>query len=342
MRRPAVVLAVAVLLAAPAAAQLREDLTVERVLVDVRVSIDDLLVRDLVPEDFEVRIGRKRAVVESATYVEDTPDEPAPGRPAEPAAEGMPVFPEGRLVVVFVQTDFARHASRMEGQMKFLQYAEQLLEPFGPRDRLAVFSFDSHLKFRLDFTSDKERVAEAMMETLRIDFPEAPPAVAEPSLARRLDRERMRRATSSETALRILGEAMSDIPGQKTLLLLGWGLGQRRGKAGVGMRPEWPSTRRALETARVSIIALDTTYADSHDLEAGLKVAAAETGGLYAKTHIFPEIAIQQVRGMVAGHYELELRTPAGRRAGAHDLDVRVVRKGATVYAPSVLNLSEP
>lgn len=338
-----IVAVLAILTAVPAVAQLEENVTVERILVDVRVFIDGLLSRDLEPEDFEVTVGRKQAQVESVTFVNDLPGRKSLSkRPVQPVPKGF-VFPEGRLLIVFIQTDFARHPSRLEGQMKFLQYGGDLLDGLQPEDRVAVFSFDSHLKFRLDFTNDREAIVKAMFDSLRIDLPAPPPAVPEPSLASRLDRRQLKASVSSEAALRILADAVRDIPGQKTLLLLGWGLGLRKsGQGGVGMRHEWPQTRKALDAARIVIHALDTTYADSHDLEVGLKRAAAETGGIYSKTHVFPEISIAQVRGMIAGHYELELRRPARLREGAHDLRVRVKRDGATVYAPSVIHVGAP
>jgi hypothetical protein len=199
---------------------------------------------------------------------------------------------------------------------------------------VAVFSFDSHLKFRLDFTGDREAIAEALDRTLFIDHPPPPPVVPAPSLASRLDREAMKRASDSEEALLLVANALQPIPGPKTLLLLGWGLGHLT-SSGVRMKWNWDVTRDALLAAKVTVISLDTTYAESHDLQVGLEVAAAETGGFYAKTHVFPQIAVDSVQRTLSGHYELSLRTSDALHAGSQTLDVRVKKRGVAVLAPA-------
>src|SRR6185503_16473584 len=124
------------------------------------------------------------------------------------------------------------------------------------------------------------------------------------------------------------------IPGPKSLLLLGWGLGERT-IAGVRMKRQWDPARHALDAARVSIFALDTTDADYHDLEVGLIAAAEQTGGFYAKTHVFPRIAIERLQRTLSGHYELTLRAVDNLKPGTQNLSVRVKRRGATILAPS-------
>ena len=100
------------------------------------------------------------------------------------------------------------------------------------------------------------------------------------------------------------------------------------------MKRDWKAARYALDAARVSIFALDTSYADYHDLELGLQAAAAETGGFYAKTHLFPGIAVERLQRTLSGHYELTLRAAESLRPDTHALDVRVKRRGARVLAP--------
>jgi hypothetical protein len=239
----------------------------------------------------------------------------------------------GRLFVFFVQTDFSRDSWRTEGQMKFMQHYEQLLETLEPEDRVAVFSFDSRLKFRLDFSSDVDAIRAALRESLFINDPKEPPVVPSPSLGSRLDREDLKKAAHSETGLLVVANALRSIPGPKTLLLLGWGLGERS-MGGVRMKRQWGPARTALEAARVSIFALDTTNADYHDLEVGLISAAEQTGGFYAKTHVFPQIAIERLERTLSGHYELTLRAVDDLKPGSQELEVRVKRRGAMVLAP--------
>lgn len=319
------------------AMQFGESITVQRILVDVRVTESHgEPVPNLTPADFTVKIGGKPAVVESVTWVDDVATaQAAPGEQASPAVEeARPQPRKGRLFVLFIQTDFARANSRVTGQMHFRRYAEEFVLSLAPEDRIAVFSFDSHLKFRRDFTSDKEDVVQAIRESIRIDFPPPPPAVPSPSLAARLDREAMRRASNSETALLLVANALAPIDGPKSLLLMGWGLGERAGRT-VQMKREWPAARRALDAARATIFALDTSFASYHDLEFGLEAAAKDTGGFYAKTHQFAESAITRLQRTLSGHYELELRPADALRAGTHRLQVRVKRRGASVLAPS-------
>ena len=324
----------ALVLSAVLAAQVQETITVQRVLVDVRVTTDaGEPVTDLGPADFEVRIAGKRAVVESAEWVPDVGRASAGPEAAVPEgrAEARPAA--GRTIILFIQTDFARHYTRTHGQLNFLRHADDMIEALAPEDRVAVFSFDSHLKFRLDLTTDKKQVVDAMNASISIDHPPPPPVVPEPALAPHLDREAMRRAAHSETALLLIAYALRQVPGTKSLLLLGWGLGER-GTTGVRMKRDWKPARYALDAARVSIFALDTSNADYHDLELGLQTAAAETGGFYAKTHLFPGIAVNRLQRTLSGHYELTLRATQSLKPDAHPLDVRVKRRGARVLAP--------
>ena len=323
----------ALLLSATLAAQVQETITVERVLVDVRVTNDaGEPVVDLAPADFQVRIGGKQAFVESAEFVRDVVGSQLSEIPRDPpTANRQP--PTGRTIILFVQTDFARHPTRTHGQLNFLRYADDMIAALAPEDRIAVFSFDSHLKFRLDLTSDKQQVIEALTDTISIDHPPPPPAVPEPALAPHLDRNAMRRAAHSETALLLVAHALRQVPGTKSLLLLGWGLGERT-PLGVRMKRDWKAARYALDASRTSIFALDTSYADYHDLELGLQTAAAETGGFYAKTHLFPGIAVERLQRTLTGHYELTLRASESLERDTHMLDVRVKRRGARVLAP--------
>jgi VWFA-related protein len=321
------------MMANAALAQFEETITVARVIIDARITNDrGDPITDLAPNDLIVKIGGVAATVESATYIDEsrfTLDDPfvdpTPSNQQPPTTNSSP-----RLFVVFVQTDFARNPSRVSGQLHFNRYATEFIEALQPDDRVAVLSFDSHLKFRLDFTSDKEEVSHAIRASLLIDEPPAPPVVHAPALFTRLDRDEMKRAASSEAALLLVGNALMPIEGPKNVILMGWGLGDMS-----GMRPEWKAARRALDAARATLFAFDTTRADYHSLEVGLQTAAAETGGFYAKTHVFPEFGLERLKHTLRGRYELELRVPATLSAGTHELSIRVKRRGANVLAPS-------
>lgn len=317
------------------AQQLQETITVERVLIDARVTDshgDPIL--GLEPEDFVVKFDGKLAKVESVDWIPETAVarevagvEKEDVQVTAPASTPDVIAPAGRLFIIFIQTDFGRANVRVRGQMHFMQSAEKILEMMEPEDRAAVFSFDSHLKFRLDFTSDPDDIRYAMESAMKIDEPNWPRIVSNPSLARRLDRDEMKKATSAEESLVLIGNALRPIPGPKSMLLLGWGLGYLFGGR-VHMPKEYVVAKRVLETARVSIFALDTTEADYHDLEVGLQQAADDTGGFYAKTHIFPGLAIERLHRTLSGHYELEVRRPDELKRGVHTIEVTVRRKG--------------
>lgn len=310
---------------------------VARVIIEARVTdLKGNALRDLRPEDFKVRVGGIEAPVDSVGWTWESQADRARVHAADASPETEPqedVAPRGRTVVVFVQTDFARNAARTKGQMKFRRHAEMILESLDPEDRVAVFSFDSHLKFRSDLTTDRDATIETFRQTLRIDHPPAPPAVPHPSLSEHLDRAAMKRVTSSEGALRLVANALMKFDGPKILLLLGWGLGERAGRV-VQMRREWPALRADLDAARVTIFALDTTDAGYHDLEFGLRNAAKETGGFYAKTNEFADGVVTRFRNTIAGRYELTLRI-GDLQPGTYPVEVRVRRRGAQVLAPT-------
>jgi hypothetical protein len=144
----------------------------------------------------------------------------------------------------------------------------------------------------------------------------------------------MKRAVNSESALLLIANALIPIDGPKNLILIGWGLGERFGGM-VMMKREWLPARRALDASRTTVFAFDTTYADGHDLEFGLRTAAKQTGGFYAKTNVFAKNGLERLQRTLTGRYELELRLPAALKAGTHTLTIRVRRRGAVILAPS-------
>ncbi|HEY0158177.1 MAG TPA: hypothetical protein VGF28_12915 [Thermoanaerobaculia bacterium] len=351
MRRIACLLALCV--ATTTHAQYTETITVSRIVLDTRVTdAHGAPITDLKPEDFTVKVGGAPAMVASATWLDETgdgvprvprvPRSSSDEEDADPTEEpeeprGTRGTGSGRLIVIFVQTDFQRANLRMQRQMAFRRHAEEIIHSFDDDDRLAVFSFDSHLKFRCDLTTDKAAAIRAMNESILIDVPPPPPAVPEPSLAPFLDRQEMKRAVSSEAAMRIVGNALKQLEGPKTMLLLGWGLGVKHG-AMVMTRHEWPAARAALQEARVVVMALNTGLGG--ELSYGMETAAKDTGGMYALTSDFPHQVANRVRGTMLGRWELELMTAQPLPPGRYAVDVRVRRRGAVVLAASTVTIS--
>ncbi len=319
--------------------------------IDVRLSTIVLRVvdgrgepiRGLEPRDFRVRLGGKEVPVVAVDWISSTP--PAsiamatPPTP-EPTAASTPALPEpspvpaGKLVVFFVQAD-ANSAVRTRGHLKTLPYVKKLLAALDPEDRVAVVSFDSHLKLWQDFTADREAAHAAVDRAVR--FGAAPPVVTvggPPSLAQGFDVVKAADIASPEKALAETALALRPIGGEKVLIFLGWGLG-RFGSGGTTMTPGFTPAIRELAAAHTSVFVLDVTEASAHDLEIGLESVAEATGGTYAKTFEEPEVAIRELARTISGYYVLTLdpdQLPRGE-VGKLRIDLRE-KRGTVLVRP--------
>jgi VWFA-related protein len=293
-------------------------------------------VPDLKPEDFRVRAGKAEIPVVAVDWVSGDGPPAAPDAPAETgeetAPEPAPPLPRpGRLVVFFVQADL--NPTRISGQLRLRLHTRELLDTLGPDDRLAVVSYDSHLKLRQDFTRDHEQVY-AALDRAMLYGDEAEIAPAGPgSFAAHFDYAAARAAASPERALELTARAMEPFPGEKTLIFLGWGLG-RFGGGGVDMIPAYRPAVRALGAARASVFVLDVTSADSHSLEVGLQNVADATGGIYLKTFRLPGLAVRTLAKTISGYYVLTLdRAQIPAHAGELRIELRDNR-GTVIARP--------
>ena len=325
----------AFLFATAAMAQtVEERITVERVIIDAHVIRDDgSPIKGLQPADFRVRFDGKPAEIESLEWVEAGTAYPEGPSVEEAYDSNQPLPPKGRLLVMYFQTDFGRASERVRGQMKMTAFAMRFLDTLLPDDRVAVVSFDSHLKLRQDFTSDRSMLEFAIKEALKINEPPPPQLVPSPALFSRIDPKAAREATSSEQALLLIGNALIPIAGPKTMVMFGWGLGDFVPGIGVLMTHDYIPAKRALESARTSVFVLDISEADYHTLEAGLKVAAKDTGGFYQKTYLFPQMAMDRLEKAISGYYVLVVKRPPELKPGVHKIEVDVKKRGASVLA---------
>jgi hypothetical protein len=118
------------------------------------------------------------------------------------------------------------------------------------------------------------------------------------------------------------------LPGAKTLALFGWGMGSWSPGVGVFLDVDYGEARRVLSEGRVTVFALDVTNADAHTLEVGIQQVAEDTGGFYARTHVFAGQAMDRLEHALAGYYVLTFAKP-DLPPGEHVLDVSLVgRKG--------------
>ena len=309
-----------------------ERVDVVRILLDVRV-LDDRgnPIPDLTSSDFKVTIDGKAAPVESATWVGTRDTHAAagrPGAPPPPPASQVSNLP-GRLIVFLFQKDL--EPSRIVGLMRMLQKNRRFLETLSPNDRVAVLSFDSHLKIWTDFTNDRERLDRVLAHGLLFERPPAVQAASIPSLVERLDPGKGRRTYTIERALELIGEALKPLSGSKSLIMIGHGFGRFSGGS-VTMEKAYGPARDALVASRTSVFSLDVTNADYHSLETGLQLVSEQTGGFYARTHIFPDLAMQRLSGAIAGYYVLFVEKPEGRR-GTYDIEVALTSRKGQVLA---------
>jgi VWFA-related protein len=306
----------------------------------------------LQPKDFRVRAGRREIPVVAVDWIAagepspavqppasapapspavppaSSPGAPAPGAPAPPPAAG-------RLVVVFVQADL--DPSRISGQLRLRPFTRDLLASLLPDDRVAVVSFDSHLKLRQDFSRDRAATHAAIDRGMIYTAEGEVPAEGQVSLARGFDFPAARQAASTERALELTAQALAPLPGEKLMIFLGWGLG-RFGSDGVHMPPAYYRAVRALGAARVPVFVLDVTSADGHSLEVGLEGVAAATGGMYLKTYRLPNLATDVLAKAISGYYVLTL--DPGQLSGAAGQRVVIElrdRRGDILARPAVV-----
>jgi len=305
----------------------KETVDVSRLLIDVRVVNVGQPVLDLGVEDFAVRIDGKRARVDSVQWLGGPHDEPDVG-PAE-LGSSVAVSSRGRLIVFLVQKGF--ESGRITGLMRAMTEAPAFLRTFTAEDRLAVVSFDTHLKVWLDFTNDIAQVRRVLQRGVLVERPGAMNQATSLSLVERLPPSRAKRTYSIEDTLTVVADALEPLPGPKTVVMLGYGFG-RLTRAGVMMEPQYERARRALLAARASVFCLDIVDADYHSLEVGLQTVADDTGGFFVRTNIFTRRAFDDVAAALAGHYVLFVEKP-DLRPGRHRIEVKLVRRDGSVFA---------
>ena len=328
--------------------------TVEVRLVTLPIRVVDTggnPILGLGPEDLRVRVDRREVPVVGLDWVGTAVERPqrraAPGAgrtaPGSPAPSSAPsartdaateaALAEGRLIVVFVQADLT--PSRISGQMRLRPHTRELLAALRPGDRVAVVSFDSHLKLWQDFAQDVEATHAAIDRALVFN-PEGRVERARPlSLLAGWDRRAAYDAASPEKALEVVGRALAPLPGEKVLIFLGWGLG-RFGATGVTMTPDFAPAVHALREARTSVFVLDVTSADAHSLAAGLEGVAQSTGGQSFATFRLPATATRTLTRTIAGHYVLTLDAGAIGDGGVVRIDLRG-RVGTVLHRPLAL-----
>lgn len=311
-------------------------------------------IRGLGPADLIARVGKHELPItaldwyasgRSGLEIAETATEPGtltdpePRTIAEVATARPDVELPGDLVVVFVQIGHhmvvTLDESWVGGHLKALPHLRKLVRGLDPEDRVAVVSFDARLKLWQDFTRDREAVADALYRAIGFGEPGRPRRVRGPSLMDHFDFRAARRATNTEAALEVLGEALEPLPGSKDVIFAGWGLGRFVAGVGVSYPPSYYDALDALEAARTTVSVLDVTQASGHALASGLRSMAEATGGTYASTYDFGARKVEELARTLSGYYLLTIdRSALPEVRGKLVIELRN-RKGRILYRPT-------
>ncbi len=292
----------------------------------------------LQPEDFRVTAGKREIPVSALDWQGYAA--PAGAAAAEhpklapwPPAPARPATAEGRTLVFFVQADI-NAPNRTRGHLKLLPLLDEVLATLTPADRVAVVSFDSHLKLRQDLTADRARVKDALWHAVRFGGKPAEEPLEERSpFASRFAREEPEEVATPERAIEKTADALSILPGEKIVVFLGWGLGQyNAGFGGTRMTHEYGPALAALSRAHATVFVIDVDDSIYHDLEIGLRQVAADTGGTYEKTTYFPSQATRRLAHAITGYYLLSI-DPDRLPPGHPEIRIELKARRGTVLA---------
>ncbi len=329
-----IVLATSASVALPQEEPFRGEVEVRRIITQVRViRSDGSPVLGLGPADFLVTVGGRAAEVEAADWFTEAillPSD-APHAEALPAEAFQTVPPpRGRLLVLVYQTDL--RPSRITGLVRIDEHAIELVKSLAPEDRVAVAVMGSHLDLHADFTNDFEGLSERLTALEVLQSESVEDDGRQPSLARAFDERKARKATTLSEALEVIADALEPIAGTKAVVVIGWGAGRfQSGPRPVYLGTDYDRAVRALARAHASVFSLDITQADRHTLEEGLQQLADDTGGLYIRTYLFPELSVEKLTRVLTGHYELSVIPPEKKLKKEFKLRVRVDLPGVEV-----------
>ncbi len=311
-------------------------------LVTVRViGPDGKAMPDLTPDRFRLTCNGKPIRVESAIWLpsgsvptadlvesEDTPEESdfqalpdrvqigrifidttveAIAKPRQAQAETSVVEKPGRLIVFTVQQDIG--SRRNDGLVRTIRQCEGMLEQLEPEDWVAVSSFGSHLKLHLDFSRDRAEAREALRRCLTNGPGRMLIGGLPPSVGAFLDDEEAKQAADLETGLTVLARALGNLPGEKLMTLVGYGVGSF-GPSGVTQNRRFDEMINALSAADVVVCSLDLTVFDFHSLEVSLMGIAEATGGFYERTVHHPQAGARRILEALRGAYQLSFSLP--------------------------------
>jgi VWFA-related protein len=314
--------------------RVQERVTVGRVVLTGRV-IDRFAntISGLAPSDFRLRVDGQEIPIESVEWI-PARSAPAPRlsvRPEaspQPAVENVPAAPPRRTVLLF-QWEIA--GQKDVGFVRMMRQAKMFVDSAGADDRIAVFGFGSSLRLLQDFTTDHAAVEEAIEKVRSASWKgrsEEPGGATLSAAANGCGR-----TDSIERALLCIGNALTELPGPKTMLFFGWTAATTR----ETWRDEYPAILDAIGRAETSVSVLDVSDGNRRGpkpvLLGSLKSLASDTGGTYNETFDFPDLARTRVERSLDGSYELVFRDPAMGR-GWHEVEIALAGRPGTVLFP--------
>ncbi|MDJ0837317.1 MAG: hypothetical protein QNK37_12425 [Acidobacteriota bacterium] len=229
----------------------------------------------------------------------------------------------GRVIVFFLQKD---STGEIGGDLaRLIRPAQAVIDELSPTDYVAVLSFDSSFKLNLDLTQDHFRVPDALFEGLTTAEGKPFGKGFFPSIGKEIDRYKADRVNDCEAALLILGDALAELPGSKSMIFMGYGLGSMSG-TGISYPNHFGMAMQTIHKSRTTVFVMDAHAADYHTLEGSLKDLAFNTGGQYFKTYGVPMNMFNRVIKTIAGYYELVFEAP----------------EDAPPYAPYRISIAKP
>jgi VWFA-related protein len=316
-----------------------DTIQVQEVLLDVLVTDrDGHVILGLTEDDFLVQEDGPEVELSGLTFYSNrTPLSQDRGQEKE-----RPTEPPAHRYFLFFFDDVRDLGQNQQPYVRRLFDAarksrEWVRDEMLPEDWVAVASYDFKLKLHQDFTRDRDALDKALEGAARgKEPPETWPSredqgeAATPRLRTSLPRgKELRKATPRiEDALRLLAEAMSGIPGRKSLLLFSIGFGRDDGTAPYA-RPDQRYYRpmiQALNTHNVAVYPLDLTPQHLEHLQSEfLRGLAQESGGDYFQRPVSFLGPLRKIADENNGYYLLSYQaTHEAGTSGYQEVSVTV------------------
>ncbi len=312
----------------PAEGVFAEEIQVTEVLLDVVVTDrHDQVILGLGRDDFVVIDEGEEVELTSVTFY-GSPRLLEWGEGLARRGVAVESRPRDRHFILFFQRQpfqsTSTRPSLLDRQLKAgRQITRWLEEEVQPGDRVAVVSYRRGLEVHQDFTSGRQALIDAVDAAVHGRRPAtgAPergrPAEGSPAGLSSLPAGKELRRVSKDLyrALRLVADAVREVPGRKNLVFVGRGFGELSSFGGY--QPDHPRldpTMYALNDANVAVYTLDLTPAGTeYSLQISLRDLAADTGGRFYYDRVNFTASLKEISAHASGYYLLsyQSRRPA-------------------------------